>query len=155
MDHRSEHRQTGELDQIERNARKLVENIRLKSWKAFSLPIFRERQELADLLQRMQAGLDPPAQELALLREALLRKQMPFRKDILAAAQKALVLTADFPSPNRDRLIDLEGSSWSGPIATAWQLISTVSRRIGAGCAVQIEPIYSEDVSAGERIPGV
>ena len=96
--------QIGELDQIERNARKLVENIRIKAWKAFSLPIFRERQELADLMNRLQVGLaDPaPVQEL---RETLLHKQMPFRKDILSAAQKALVLTAGSPSPARERLL--------------------------------------------------
>jgi 2-oxoisovalerate dehydrogenase E1 component len=96
--------QTGELDQIERNARKLVENIRLKSWKAFSLPIFRERQELADLMSRLQEGLADPA-PMQELREALLQKQMPFRKDILSAAQKALVLTAGSPSPARASLL--------------------------------------------------
>ena len=96
--------QTGELDQIERNARKLVENIRIKAWKAFSLPIFRERQELADLMNRIQMGLADPA-PIQELRETLLNKQMPFRKDILSAAQKALVLTTGSPSPARERLL--------------------------------------------------
>ncbi|MFN2277215.1 MAG: thiamine pyrophosphate-dependent enzyme [Candidatus Promineifilaceae bacterium] len=94
----------GELDQIERNARKLVENIRLKSWKAFSMPIFRERQVLADLLRQLPAD-SGGAERLAGLRESLLRKQMPFRKDILSAAQTALVITAGAASPERDRLL--------------------------------------------------
>lgn len=93
----------GELDNLERNARKLVENFRLKAWKAFSLPIFRERQEAADLIQALEAG-SVHADGLADIRGALMRKTTPFRKDILAAVQRALVLAKDEPGPGHDAL---------------------------------------------------
>ncbi len=54
MDSRAAYRQPGELDQADRNAGKVVENIRMKAWKAFSLPIFRERQEVGDLIQKLE-----------------------------------------------------------------------------------------------------
>jgi 2-oxoisovalerate dehydrogenase E1 component len=45
----------GELDQIERNGRKLAENFRTKAWKAFTFPIYQERQQVADLIKEMEA----------------------------------------------------------------------------------------------------
>ena len=135
--------QTGELDQIERNARKLVENIRLKSWKAFSMPIFRERQELAGLLQDLQAGM-ANGDALVDLRDALLRKQMPFRKDILSAAQRALILSAASPSPARDKLI-----TWKQNLASANR--SKLASHLYSESAeaahhvTAVEPVYSDE----------
>lgn len=97
--------QAGELDQILRNARKLVENIRLKSWKAYSMPIFRERQRLIELIQKLEAG-SPAAEQLRSVREDLAGKQTLFRKDILCAAQRALVITSKSPSPDREKIVD-------------------------------------------------
>ena len=143
---------SGELDQIERNARKLVENIRLKSWKAFSMPIFRERQELADLLGQMAIeAANPPA--LHALREDLMRKQMPFRKDILATAQRALIVSAATPSPLRQRLLRWKQRLQNenrGRLAT--HLYSS-----GASSALTVsavEPRYSESspLLAGHQI---
>ncbi len=94
----------GELDQIDRNARKLVENIRLKSWKAFSMPIFRERQELADLIRQMESQ-SSNEQKLVSIREELMRKQTPFRRDILSAAQQAQIAGRDAPPPLTDKLV--------------------------------------------------
>jgi 2-oxoisovalerate dehydrogenase E1 component len=135
--------QTGELDQIARNARKLVENIRLKSWKAFSLPIFRERQELADLMSPLQAGLDDPA-PMQDLRDTLMHKQMPFRKDILSVAQKALVITADSPSPARKRLLnwkeDLTRTHRTGLASHLYSESNESALSIPA-----VEPIYSDE----------
>lgn len=80
----------GELDQIERNAKKLVENIRIKAWKAFTLPIHKERQEVAILIETM-ATSSKNSETLLSIRTALLDKQTPFRKDVMAAVHRALV----------------------------------------------------------------
>jgi pyruvate/2-oxoglutarate/acetoin dehydrogenase E1 component len=100
------------------------------------MPIFRERQELADLMQRMQVE-SSRLEELDHLREALLRKQMPFRKDIIAAAQRALIMTAGSPSPSRDRLI-------------AWKhdLVSRNRSRLGTH-------LYSESDESALAVPEV
>jgi 2-oxoisovalerate dehydrogenase E1 component len=55
MDHRAAHRHAGELDQMERNAQKLVENAKVKAWKSFTLPFFKERDEAAALIQAVEA----------------------------------------------------------------------------------------------------
>ncbi|MFN2192787.1 MAG: thiamine pyrophosphate-dependent enzyme [Candidatus Promineifilaceae bacterium] len=135
--------QTGELDQIERNARKLVENIRLKAWKAFSLPIFRERQELADIMSRLQPGLADPAPMQKLL-DDLLHKQTPFRKDILAAAQKALVLTADSPSPTREKLLKWKADLVRTNKAQLAGHLYSESEESALKVAA-VEPVYSAD----------
>jgi pyruvate/2-oxoglutarate/acetoin dehydrogenase E1 component/TPP-dependent pyruvate/acetoin dehydrogenase alpha subunit len=102
--------QPGELDQIDRNARKLVENLRVKAWKAYSMPIFRERQEVADLLQRAEAQSVQGA-GLQALREELMHKQTPYRKDIFRAVQRALILLRDEPGPARKALADWKATN--------------------------------------------
>jgi 2-oxoisovalerate dehydrogenase E1 component len=94
----------GELDQIERNARKLVENIKTKAWKAFTLPIYKERQEAAGLIQEMEAG-SAQAAELARIRQQLLDKQAPLRRDVLVAVQRALLTARHEESEARRRLV--------------------------------------------------
>ncbi len=97
--------QPGELDQIDRNARKLVENLRVKAWKAYSMPIFRQRQEVASLLQRAEAG-SARQPELQALREELLRKPTPYRKDIFRAVQRALIVLRGEPGTARQALAE-------------------------------------------------
>src|SRR5690606_25683694 len=63
----------GELDQIERNAHKSVENIRTKLWKTFSLPIYKERQEVANIIEEIEAT-SPRKAELAHLRRKLMER---------------------------------------------------------------------------------
>ncbi len=82
----------GELDNIERNAKKLAENARVKAWKAFSLPIYRERQKVADIIKEMEAA-SAHQEELRQIRKKLVDRLAPYRKDIMAAIRQALVLT--------------------------------------------------------------
>ncbi len=133
----------GELDQADRNAGKIVENIRLKAWKAFSLPIFRERQEVANLIQALESTSNN-RQELENIRRKLMRKPTPFRKDIFAAIQKALILVKDEPVQERDNL-----ASWFQENKTSNE------KQLGAHLysesafstmhVQQVDPIYSEN----------
>jgi len=54
----------GELDNIERNAEKLVENFRMKAWQAFTRPIYDERQEAARLMAAVESQ-SPQAEAVA------------------------------------------------------------------------------------------
>ncbi len=94
----------GELDQIERNARKLVENARTKAWKGFSLPIFREREEVGKLIRAIEAD-SHHAEALRTLRRNLLDKQAPYRKDIMSAILQVLMITRTEESAARQDLI--------------------------------------------------
>ncbi|WP_420645100.1 alpha-ketoacid dehydrogenase subunit alpha/beta [Candidatus Leptofilum sp.] len=93
----------GELDQIERNTRKSVENIRTKLWKTFSLPIYKERQEVANIIEEIEIT-SQQREELARLRRKLMEKKSPFRRDNMEAIQQALLLVRGKQSPAIQKL---------------------------------------------------
>ncbi len=86
----------GELDQIERNAQKLVENIKVKAWKAYTLPFHKERDEAVALIQAVNPDSALAAQ--------LAAKQTPYRRDILTAVHDTLITARHQSTPARDRL---------------------------------------------------
>ena len=94
----------GELDQIERNARKSVENIRTKLWKAFSLPIYKERQEVADIIEEIEQH-SAKKEELARLRRRLMERKSPLRRDNMEAIRDVLLLVRDENSPASQKLV--------------------------------------------------
>ena len=95
----------GELDQADRNAKKLVENARMKAWKAFTLPIFHDRQEVAALIQALGKN-SQHATQLDAIHRKLMRPTKPYRKDNMTAVQQALIMVRDEPTEARERLID-------------------------------------------------
>jgi len=86
----------GELDNIERNAEKLVENFRMKAWQAFTRPIYDERQEAARLMEAVEAQ-SPQAEAVAAIRRRLLAKETVLRRDVLIAVGEALAATRGEP----------------------------------------------------------
>ena len=86
----------GELDQIERNAQKLVENIKVKAWKAYTLPFHKERDEAVALIQAVSPDSALAAQ--------LAAKQTPYRRDILTAVHDTLIAARHQSTPARHRL---------------------------------------------------
>ncbi len=86
----------GELDNLERNVEKQVENFRAKAWQAFSRPIHDERREAADLIAALEPS-SPQAEALAAIRRELLNREAPLRRDVLTAVREALVLTRHEP----------------------------------------------------------
>ena len=94
-----------ELDQIERNARNLVENIRTKAWKAFTLPMHQERQEVMQMIQALAAASGVAQTTLAQVQQSLAAKQNPLRRDILTAVHEALIAARHGDSPARRKLI--------------------------------------------------
>ncbi len=82
----------GELDQIERNAEKLVENFRMKAWQAFSRPIYDERETALALIEKVELeaqGAD--AEAIGRIRQQLQRKNAPLRRDVQSAVFGVLV----------------------------------------------------------------
>ena len=88
----------GELDQIERNASKQVEHIREKAWKAYTLPVYRERQEVAQMIQMLEQN-SVNHELLTGIRRKLLKRNTPSRKEIAEAIRDTLIVTRyeDFP----------------------------------------------------------
>ncbi|MCA9931971.1 MAG: hypothetical protein KC419_25980 [Anaerolineales bacterium] len=94
----------GELDQIERNAKKQIEHIREKAWKAYTLPIYREREEVANIIQVMESQAVQP-NPLAAIRRTLLQRNTPSRKEIATAIRDTLIETRNENLPDRQQLV--------------------------------------------------
>lgn len=86
----------GELDNIERNAEKLVENFRVKAWQGYLRPIYNEREEAVDLFEAIEAT-SPQAETIAGISRELKKTETPLRRDILTAVREVLVLTRTEP----------------------------------------------------------
>lgn len=86
----------GELDNLERNAEKLVENLRVKAWNAFTRPIYNERQQAIELFQQIEQN-SPQAEKIAGLRRRLAAREAPLRRDVLPVVREVLLLTRDEP----------------------------------------------------------
>jgi 2-oxoisovalerate dehydrogenase E1 component len=100
----------GELDQIDRNAEKLVENFRMKAWQAFSRPIYDERQAVIQILKHIEAT-SSQAEAVKAIRRRLADREAPLRRDIFAAIREVLIITRQDPrSPGSpvQQLIDWE-----------------------------------------------
>lgn len=139
----------GELDQIDRNASKLVENMRLKAWKAFSLPIFRERQEVADLISSLEKSSSAAA-ELAEIRQGLMRKTTPFRRDIVAAVQRALLLIKQERSEAGEQLKEWREEH----IALNEERFSAHLYSESASSALHVEEVRPQYAPDAESVPG-
>ena len=94
----------GELDQIERNAKKHMEHIRERAWKAFTRPIYQEREIVAELMREMEAT-SAQREPLADIRRQLLTRPTPTRKEIFATIHEALIITRNQASPARQQLM--------------------------------------------------
>ncbi|MFO7684049.1 MAG: thiamine pyrophosphate-dependent enzyme [Chloroflexota bacterium] len=126
----------GELDQIERNAQKLAENAKVKAWKSFTLPFFKERDEAAALIQAVEAA-SVHAAELAALRQDLVSKQTPYRRDILTAVHHTLRLTRHEPGPIRQELVQWRQNQ-----------VALNQQRVGSH-------LYAENEFSARRVPAV
>ncbi len=81
----------GELDNIERNAEKLVENFRVKAWQSYLRPIYNERQDAVELFEEIEKG-SPQAEAIGEIRRKLKNKEAPLRRDIFTAVSEVLTL---------------------------------------------------------------
>ena len=92
-----------ELDHIEHNAEKLVEEYRLKAWRAYTLPLNEERNRVLELLDEIgPSSLNGSA--VAAIRRRLGARELVLRRDILAAVHEALVITRNEPRTNGSAL---------------------------------------------------
>jgi len=94
-----------ELDRFERQDRERVAEAKLNAWKAFRAPIDEELKTFVGLLGEVAQASPRARDEVESISAALLRRQAPNRRDILAAALEALVAIRNEPSSARDRLL--------------------------------------------------
>lgn len=101
----------GELDNLERNAEKFVENMRSKAWSAFTRPIYHERQNITDIFERI-AATSTQADRIQAIRRRLLAKDSLLRRDLLSAVGEVLLLTRQESRPPGSPIAEL--LEWKG-----------------------------------------
>jgi len=96
-----------ELDTIEEHAKIEAETARMKAWEAYSNPIVAEKRAVEEIIERMIRTSSHQV-ELSSLRSELESLRTPYRRDIMAAMQKALVITREEGSQAKQNLLELE-----------------------------------------------
>jgi pyruvate/2-oxoglutarate/acetoin dehydrogenase E1 component/TPP-dependent pyruvate/acetoin dehydrogenase alpha subunit len=93
-----------ELDQLEKEDLRSVEEQRKLAWEAYINPILDERREVARLIDQLIQDSNQ-TRELTQLKERLLNIAVPFRRDIVSATAEALLIVRGEPSPAQQTLI--------------------------------------------------
>ena len=93
-----------EIDEMEREERKLAQEARQRAWEAYLAPILEERSQAARLIEQV-AAQSAHAAQLEQEKAHLLGLPTPLRRDILAASRAALALTRHERTPARAELV--------------------------------------------------
>lgn len=133
----------GELDNIERNARKQVEHAREKAWKAYTRPIYQERQEAAALIEQIEAA-SAAGEQIGSIRRRLIEKQSLSVRDVMTAVHHTLRLSRAETIPAAHRLAEWKAERMQQHLANySSHLISESAE--SALRVPEIKPIYSKN----------
>ena len=94
-----------DVNQMEAEERRLVEEARKMAWQAYLAPILEERRQVASLIDQMAAS-SAKGDELKNVKSRLIAIPNPYRRDIMASIREALLADRDQDSPQRRNLID-------------------------------------------------
>ncbi len=94
-----------ELTKIEKEERKLVNDIRKQAWQAYINPIKEERNKIVSILDDVVTEAYHRS-EIEKVKGKLLAKSNPLRRDIMVAIHEGLVVLRDENIPTRNALID-------------------------------------------------
>lgn len=98
-----------EITELEANAKKLVRETQREAWNEFLATIKVEKEQVIDMISRIGNG-NPAISKIASL---LAGTPDALRKEVVSSARKALRLSINNPSPERDNLINWYNSQAS------------------------------------------
>ena len=101
-----------ELDQIEDQERKLVEETRQNAWNAYNSPIVDEREYVAKIIAEIEQNSSHSIQ-LEEIRMKLLARPTPYRRDAMSAALQALTIIRNESIPSKAKLLEWKKSQES------------------------------------------
>ena len=142
----------GELDNMERNAEMLVENIRVKAWQAFTRPIHDERLHVVDLMEQVEAT-SIQAAAIEPIRRRLAKRESLLRRDVLSAVRELLVLTRHESRPPDSpiaRLIEWQQAQGSANYERYGSHLYSRSAESTLGVG-EVKPIYEANAP---NVPG-
>ncbi|MBZ5495351.1 MAG: transketolase [Acidobacteriia bacterium] len=94
-----------ELEELEEEEKKEVLAARDRAWAAFRQPIEAERSQLIAVTQKLAQG-SAHAPALARIADALAGQKAALRRDLMAAAEEALIAGRSEDTPARQRLVE-------------------------------------------------
>jgi TPP-dependent pyruvate/acetoin dehydrogenase alpha subunit len=93
-----------ELDHIEAEEKRFVEEARKKAWRAYLSPILEERKEVINLFQQISQNSNQGG-EIKRIQDHLAGLPMPLRRDIMVAIRDGLIALRDQDPPGKPELI--------------------------------------------------
>ncbi len=126
----------GELEDIEHEAREKVEAIKTEAWEAFTSVNYEDGQTAVRLIEAIEANCNCPT-DVAQVRQQLLNKRNPLRRDILSAIHDVLIAIRHENPPAKQQLI-----SWK-------------NERLEAGKALYASHLYSNTSASTLHVPEV
>lgn len=132
-----------ELDQIETDARDLVESYRERAWDSYILPIRTDQKEVMALIGEL-AKESAQAEALLAIRSRLAGIQYPLRRDVMAAIGQALVAVRNEDSPVKGQLIDWKNKEehYSEDRYNSFLFSQSVEAAMNVE---EVKPTYAED----------
>jgi 2-oxoisovalerate dehydrogenase E1 component len=94
-----------QLDQLEKDEQRSVEEDRKRAWDAFMNPILAERTHVANLINQLTHGSSHKA-AVDQIKEKMINIPIPFRRDIISATMDVLTEMRAVNSPVKQQLID-------------------------------------------------
>ena len=96
---------TGQLEEFEKVDKRSVEEDRKKAWEAYMSPIESERSQAGGLIDQLIAG-SAHKDGLRQIKDSLMNKPVPWRRDIMAAIMDALIEVREEQIPAKQALIE-------------------------------------------------
>jgi pyruvate/2-oxoglutarate/acetoin dehydrogenase E1 component/TPP-dependent pyruvate/acetoin dehydrogenase alpha subunit len=134
---------SAELDEVEQEAREEVEDVRLQAWREYMNPIRQEIRAVADILEH-GCSASKHAGALQEVRQRLLNKPVPWRRDTMTAIHEALIILRNEELPCRTQLIewrdrlDAEGQKRYGSHLHSQSKQSSLN-------VPEVKPVFSDD----------
>jgi pyruvate/2-oxoglutarate/acetoin dehydrogenase E1 component/TPP-dependent pyruvate/acetoin dehydrogenase alpha subunit len=131
-----------ELDKLEKEDQRLVEEDRKKAWEAYITPIEGERSYVSGLIDQLVAASAHKA-ELIQIKDSLSNKPVPWRRDIMTAAMEALTEVRDEQLPAKRALIDWKNQQMATYQEKYGSYLYSQSKE-SALLVPEVKPVYSD-----------
>jgi pyruvate/2-oxoglutarate/acetoin dehydrogenase E1 component/TPP-dependent pyruvate/acetoin dehydrogenase alpha subunit len=131
-----------ELDQIEKDDKRSVEEDRKRAWEAYINPIENDRAHVAGLIDQLLAG-SAHKTELSRIKETLMNKPVPWRRDIVSAAMDVLIQVRDEQLPAKQTLIEWKNEQMTTYEERYGSHIYSQSKE-SALLVPEVKPVYSD-----------
>jgi 2-oxoisovalerate dehydrogenase E1 component len=131
-----------ELDRLEKEDQRSVEEYRKRAWEAYMNPILSERSQVADFINRLMTGSSHQS-ALGQIKDKLVNIPVPFRRDIMSAISEVLTEVRDEPCPAKQILLNWKKDQ--EPInKTRYEAYLYSQSDESAMLVPEVKPTYSE-----------